>query len=120
MRTRGFEWEGAAATATAVRAWAAEATPQVDVAPIERGGLEGGDAAGLRLTAGFDATERAPDSLQVDPDLAGAALRTLEPPLREALELAATNIQKVAEAQPDGAAAVELSQGQLVTLREVA
>jgi histidinol dehydrogenase len=120
MRTRSFEWEGAGPTAAAIRAWGAEAAPPIDVGPIERQVIEGGDEAVLRLTARFDATERAPDSLRVDPALAGAALEMLEQPLREALELAAGNVRRVAEAQLSEVAEVELPQGQTVTLREVA
>ena len=40
MRTRRFEWEGAAETAAAMRAWAAESAPAVDVRPIEREVIE--------------------------------------------------------------------------------
>jgi histidinol dehydrogenase len=120
MRTRGFEWEGPGATAAAIRAWAEEAAPTVDVAPIEREVIAGGDGAVLRLTARFDATGRAPDALRVDPSLAAAALEALETPLREALELAAANIRLLAEAQLGEDAEVELPQGQKVTVREVA
>jgi histidinol dehydrogenase len=120
MRARRFEWEGAAKTAGAIRVWGAEAAPAVDVGPIEREVREGGDAALLRLTARFDATEQAPESLRVDPGEAEAALAALDPSLREALELAAANVRSVAEAQvADRSARVELPQGQVVTLREV-
>jgi histidinol dehydrogenase len=119
MKVRRFEWEGAAGTATALRAWAAAEAPGVDVAPIEREVLEGGDEAVLRLTARFDATERLPESLRVDPALAEVALVGLDPPLREALETAATNVRTVAEAQLGAERRVELPAGQTVTLREV-
>ena len=121
MRVRRFEWEGAAATATALRAWAVESAPAVDVAPIEREVIEGGDAAVLRLTARFDAVEATPKSLRVDPERAAAALAGLEPALREALDLAAANVRAVAAAQVrDEPSEVELPQGQTVGLREVA
>jgi histidinol dehydrogenase len=119
MRPRRFEWEGAAATAAALRAWAAEAAPEVDVAPIEREVREGGDEAVLRLTARFDATERAPEALRVDPARAEAALAALEPSLREAMEAAAANVRAVAEAQLGAERRVALPAGHTVTVREV-
>jgi histidinol dehydrogenase len=120
MRVRRFEWEGAAQTAAALRSWSGGTAAAVDVGPIEREVREDGDAAVLRLTARFDATERAPDSLRVDPASAAAALAALEPALRKAMEVAAANVRAVAEAQltsePDR---VELPQGQSVSVREV-
>lgn len=120
MRTRRFEWEGAAETAAALRSWAAESAPAVDVRPIEREVIDGGDATLLQLTALYDATERAPTALRVPPGEAEEALAALEPALREALELAATNVRTVAEAQISAETRVELPQGQGVTVREVA
>jgi histidinol dehydrogenase len=121
MRTRRFEFEGATATATAVREWTAELTPDVDVAEIEREVRGGGDAAVLRLTARFDATEEAPASLLVEPGVAEEALSGLDPGLRESLDLAAANVRAVAEAQVAAEPrAVELPQGQTVTVRDVA
>jgi len=119
MRVRRFEWEGAAETAAVLRAWAAEASPAVDVTPIEREVLAGRDEAVLRLTAKFDATETAPTSLRVDPEAAQEALAEVAAPLREALEAAAANIRQVAEAQLGTERQVELPAGQRVTLREV-
>jgi histidinol dehydrogenase len=116
-----FNWEGATATATAIRGWGSEVESAIDVAPIEREVREEGDAALLRLTERFDATERAPDSLRVDPEALATALAGLDSGLRDSLELAAANVRAVAEAQ---AAAqprrVDLPQGQSVLLREVA
>jgi histidinol dehydrogenase len=120
MRVRRFEWEGAADTAAALRDWAAETAPKVDVGPIEREVREGGDAALLRLTERFDATERAPESLRVDPALAAAMLDALAPELRVAMELASANVRAVAEAQLGAETSVELRQGQRVSVREVA
>jgi histidinol dehydrogenase len=119
MRVRRFEWEGPAETAAALRAWAAETAPAVDVAPIEREVREGGDKAVLRLTAQFDATERVPETLRVDPALADEALVELAPSLREALDAAAANIRAVAEAQLGAERRVDLPAGQTVTLREL-
>ena len=121
MRLQRFGWEGAARTAGAIRSWASESVPQVDVSSIEREVREGGEEAVLRLTARFDATEEAPASLRVEPEATGEALAGLDPSLRESLELAAANIRAVAEAQVDTEPRrVELPQGQAVTIREVA
>ena len=118
MRTRRFDWGGAAESAAAIRAWAAESAVPVDVAPIEREVIELGDEAVLRLTAQFDATENAPQSLRVDPALAAEALAALDPALREALDIAAANIRAVAELQlAEPRKQVELPQGQTVTVR---
>jgi len=119
MRTRRFEWEGAATTAGAIRAWASEAATPVDVAPIEREVVAEGDAAVLRLTARFDATENPPAALPVDPGEAEKALAETAPALREALEVAAANVRAVAAAQLAESREVELPQGQKVSVREV-
>jgi histidinol dehydrogenase len=118
MRTRRFEWEGATATAGNLRAWAAEAAPDVDVAPIEREVRAEGDAAVLRLTNRFDAGGSL-DSLRVDPGEAVAALSALAPELRDAMEAAIANIRRVAEAQIGEERTVDLPAGQSVKLREV-
>jgi len=121
MRTRRFEWEGAARTAAALRTWAAESAPTVDVAAIEREVREGGDAALLRLTERFDATLQPPRSLRVDPMEAEIAKSSLAPELLAAMEVAAVNIRRIAAAQLQTKAnRVELDQGQAVSMREVA
>ncbi len=120
MKVRRFDWEGAAQTAAALRSWAAESAPAVDVRPIEREVIDGGDATLLQLTALYDATERAPTALRVEAGEAEAALAAVEPALREAMEMAATNVRAVAEAQIGSEARLELPQGQNVTVREVA
>ena len=118
MRTRRFDWGGAAATAAAIRAWAAEAAEPVDVVPIQREVIERGDEAVLELTARHDATVNPPSSLRVDPALAAKALADLEPRLREALDVAAANVRTVAEAQlAQAREEVELPQGQRVIVR---
>ncbi|HET8955414.1 MAG TPA: histidinol dehydrogenase [Solirubrobacterales bacterium] len=119
MRARRFEWEGAAETAAALRSWAVESAPVVDVGPIEREVRAEGDAAVLRLTARFDAPGASLDSLRVDPAEAAAALAVLEPELRAALEAAEANVRLVAEAQIGEERTVELPAGQSVKLREV-
>lgn len=120
MRSRRFQWEGAAETAAAIRDWTAASAPSVDVGVIEREVREGGDGAVLCMTARFDATERAPTALRAPAGAGAEALAALDPSLRESLELAAANVRAVAEAQVASAPqAVELPQGQTVTVREV-
>jgi histidinol dehydrogenase len=120
VRRRQFHWEGAEETATAIRAWTAASAPAVDVSPIEREVREGGDGAVLCMTARFDATEQAPTALRVEPEAGAEALAALDPSLRESLELAASNVRAVAEAQiASEPKTVELPQGQTVTVREV-
>jgi len=119
MRVRGFDWEGPAATAASLRGWAAEAAPEVDVAPIAAEIRSGGDEAVLRLTSRFDAPGAALEGLRVDPADAEAALAVVEPELRAAMEAAAANIRQVAEAQIGSGSTVELAAGQKVRLREV-
>lgn len=119
MRSRGFDWCGPAATAAALRGWAAEEAPEVDVAPIGREVREEGDAAVLRLTNRFDSPGASLESLRVDPDQAASALAVLEPELRAAMELAIANVRQVAEAQLGDQRTVDLPAGQSVKLREV-
>jgi len=120
VKVRRFEWEGAAETAAALRSWAAESAPAVDVRPIEREVIDGGDATLLQLTALYDATEQTPTALRVEAEEAEAALTALEPALREAMETAAANVRAVAEAQLGSETHVDLPQGQAVTIREAA
>jgi len=117
MRARRFEWEGAEETAAALRAWAVETTPPVDVGEIFRQVVARGDEALLELTAKFDAP--GVESLRVDPADAEAALAVVEPQLRAALEVAAANVRQVAEAQLGSDREVTLPAGQTVKLREV-
>ncbi|HXR60161.1 MAG TPA: histidinol dehydrogenase, partial [Solirubrobacterales bacterium] len=119
MRCRRFEWEGAAETAAALRAWGEEAAPAVDVSDIELEVEEEGDAAVLRLTAKFDAPGANLESLRVDPADADAALAVVEPDLRDAMEAAAANVRQVAEAQVGSEREVQLAAGQRVVSREV-
>ena len=121
MRARRFEWEGAGETAAAIREWSAAVLPEVDVSAIEDEVREGGDAALLRLTARFDATERPPDSVRVDPDATSRALASLDPAIRESLQLSADNVRAVAEAQLGSEPRrIDLPQGHSVTMRETA
>lgn len=125
MTVRRFEWEGAMKTAVAARAWTTgrQVDPQLDEALDEieqacRG--EDRDNAILELTARFDATDAAPTSLRVSPQEIAAAPPRIDPFLREAMEIAAVNIRSVSEAQLSAEpGAIELPQGQSVTIREV-
>jgi histidinol dehydrogenase len=120
MRVQRFEWKGAAQTAAETRGWAEESQPAVNAEVLEiwREVRENGDAAVLALTKRFDAAEA--DSLRVDRDEMARALSDLDAPLLGAIEVAATNIRAVAEAQVDRESrTVELAQGQTVTIREV-
>ena len=120
MKTQRFEWTEPMGLAAAVRRWSQASLEPIDVQPTRLAVREGGDRAVLELTARFDATERPPERLQVDPEAASAALEALDPDLRVALDTAAANIRAVAEAQLDeGPKEVELPQGQLVEVREV-
>jgi histidinol dehydrogenase len=121
MRQRRFEWLGAGETAAAIREWAMAESAEVDVSGIEAEVRTEGDAALLRLTARFDATQRAPQSVAVDPDAPARALDDLDPAIRESLQLAIDNVRAVAEAQLGlEPRRVDLPQGQSVTVRELA
>jgi len=121
MRVRRFDWTQAAAVAAEIRDWAAETAPDVDVEPIAREVIEGGDAAVLALTERFDSPGNPPQRLRVESSDVAAALESLDPEVREALELAAANVRAVAEAQVDDTPhKVELPQGQAVVLQDIA
>ncbi|HEY2052351.1 MAG TPA: histidinol dehydrogenase, partial [Solirubrobacterales bacterium] len=80
------------------------------------------DAQLRELTARFDATGRAPDSLtlRLQPEALEAALDGLESQLRKALELAIANVRAVSVAQiTSEPTAVPLPQGQVVLIRDV-
>ena len=119
MRSRSFAWQGPAATAAALRDWAAEEAPEVDVGAIGREVRADGDAAVLRLTNRFDSPGASLDSLRVGAEEADSALAVLDPELRTAMEAAIANVRQVAEAQLGDERTVELSAGQSVKLREV-
>lgn len=119
MRIRRFEWTKGSAVASAIRGWAAETAPEVDVEPIAREVIDGGDAAVLRLGERYDGVS--PRRLTVEPDEAATALQSLDPELRSALDIAAANIRAVSEAQVDDTPRkVELPQGQAVVMQDIA
>jgi histidinol dehydrogenase len=122
MRVKRFEWEGAAATAAAIRSWTGEAASAVDVSEIEREVHAEGDEALRRLTVRFDATERTVETLElrVGGQAIADALTQIDSDLRDSLEVAAANVRAVAEAQLDLVQRfVPLAEGQSVSVREV-
>ena len=119
MRVERFEWTEAGLVAAEIRAWAQESAEAIDVEPITREVIEGGDAALRRLGERFDAA--VPASLRVEAREIEAALAGLDPAVRAALDAAASNIRAVAEAQVDDVPKkVELPQGQAVVLQDIA
>ena len=119
MRIKRFGWSDPAAVASEIRAWTAEGVPEVDVEPIAREVIDGGDEALRRLGERFDGV--VPASLRVPESEIAEALESLEPETREALETAAVNIRAVAEAQLDDSPhKVELPQGHAVVLQDIA
>jgi histidinol dehydrogenase len=123
MRTRRFEWEGPDATARTIRAEIAAAMPQgisQDVARIREEVKGEGDVALRRLAESLDGIADPPATPRVDPGLAVSALEAIDPAVREAMEVAAANIQSVADMQvSDEVQSRELAQGQTVSVREV-
>ncbi|MFL5871001.1 MAG: histidinol dehydrogenase [Solirubrobacterales bacterium] len=121
MRIERIDWDGSDATGLArrLRGVAPDAAQLAgDVADLVALVRTGGDAALRELAERFD--ESVPESLRVDPDAVTAAPGLLEPAAREGLRVAASNIEAVARAELEAAAAptlVELEQGQRVEVR---
>ena len=121
MRIERIDWDGADPRALAARLRSsAPGLEDVsdDVAAVIARVREGGDAALRELALEFG--EPAPETLRVPPDAVEAAPGLLEPELREALRVAAANIETVARAELvelERPTALELSQGQRVELR---
>jgi histidinol dehydrogenase len=120
VRVKRFKWnESAFDIAAEMRKWTMGSIENVDVEPIRKKVMVGGDEAVLALCRELDPP--GPESLQVEPAEAERALAELKAPVREAIDLAEANIRAVAEAQVGAEPrAVELPQGQTVTIREVA
>jgi histidinol dehydrogenase len=122
MKVKRFEWKGASRTARDARFWAsgiAFPPDRADMTQILERVIADGDAAVLDYTRQFDAPHNPPTSLRVPAEEARRSLDGLDPALRESLEVAATNIRAVAEAQGQAPAQqLDLPQGQIVTLRE--
>jgi histidinol dehydrogenase len=123
MNTRKIDWENPVKTAQTIRRWFAATKPGDAFDAVEqiRSEIEEErDVALRRLTERFDRVKQMPESLRVDPNEAKKALAALEPELRDALEVAAANIQAVASTLvSDKKQEMKLPQGQTVTIREV-
>jgi histidinol dehydrogenase len=124
VRIERLEWDGADAPALAARLRSL-APPleemSADAERIVERVRAGGDAAVREI--GEELGEEVPESLRVDPEAVEAAPGLLEPEARDALRLAARNVEAVAHAELDVAmrpAAIELPEGQTVEVREEA
>jgi histidinol dehydrogenase len=123
MRIERFDWDGSDAPGLArrVRSLApAQEEVSADVAEIVAAVRTGGDDA-LREVA-ERLGEEAPESWRVDADAIAAAPGLLDPDMRDALRVAAKNIQAVARAELEGMrpTAIELPEGQRVEVRDEA
>jgi histidinol dehydrogenase len=112
---------GPAATAADVRAL----TP--DPRSVEDGVREivgrvrsGGDTAVCELTAEIDGTIVAPGELRVAPEALVAAAKGVDGAVADGLRTAIANVRAVAEAQLRERTAVELPEGQVVDVEELA
>lgn len=121
MRRERIDWDGAdpRALAARLRAGAPGLEDVSDtVAAIVARVRDGGDAALHEIAA--ELGEAVPDELQVAPDAVAAAPGLLEPELRDALRVAAANIEAVARAELaelERPTTVELEQGQRIEVR---
>jgi histidinol dehydrogenase len=121
MRVTRLEWKGAQATGAMLRIGAAGDLGPIDVEPIRRDVRTRRDEALREMTQRFDLAGGASSwSLRVPAADPPAALAGLDRSVREAMEVAVTNVRAVAEAQLDSESReVELPQGQTVRTREV-
>ena len=120
MKVKRLDWSGTnpRALAADLRGLAAEESITGGVREILERVRGGGDAAVREQAERFG--EPAPESLRVDPEAVAAAPGMLDPDVREALRLAAVNIQAVARAELEALsnpALAELPQGQRVEVR---
>jgi histidinol dehydrogenase len=117
MRVERIEWDGRAAGELAGAIRAARPDPEEvgpAVAEIIREVADRGDEAVRELTRRLDGIEVAAGSVRADPALIGQASDAVPADVRAAMELAATNIRTVAEAELAATfpVEVELSDGQ--------
>jgi len=118
VRVVTIDWVDPQAAARAIRSVAARTEQPTDIEPIRERVRAEGAAAVLDLTNRFDATDAPRDSLRVAPTEISGALASLDPTLRESLELAIENVRSVATAQVDDRVLSEpLPQGHTVTIR---
>ncbi len=120
MISRRFEWAAPDRLIHEIREYLSHEARSVDVSGIAAEVAERGDAALLDLTAKFDAPEAEALNLRVGRREARTALENLDPPVRDALEIAVANVRAVAEAQLGGGEkVVTLPQGQTVTVGDI-
>jgi histidinol dehydrogenase len=91
----------------------------LEVAEILDGVRTRGIDAVLEFTRRFDGAALDEDRLRVAPEESAAALATIEPAVRDALEVAIANVEAVAQAQLREVVRVELPQGQQVEVAEL-
>lgn len=120
IRLERLEWDGRGAAETAARLRAM--APPLEGVSAAVGEIlarvrDGGDGALRELGARFG--EVVPDPLRLDPAELARATERLEPSLREALEVAARNVEAVARAEAEVFAPVgrDLPEGQRVEVR---
>ncbi len=118
MKVRRLQWAAPQHLAESVREWFAAAGEPVDVSAIEAAVAAGGDQALLDLTRRFDATEARDLRLEVSREQAEEALQQVGPEVIRALEIAISNVSRVAGVQLGEEKRVELPQGQVVTVGE--
>lgn len=120
MNIRRHEWAAPEDLSAGIREWFGRGIDPVDVSPIAKAVADEGDAALVRLTNEFDATAQPLETVAVSLDEADDALKALDEEVEAALNLAFKNVSAVASAQlDDDEKAVELPQGQTVTVGEV-
>jgi histidinol dehydrogenase len=120
LKVERIEWDGAGAQALAGRLRALAARPArlgSEVAEVLAQVRAGGDRAVREIAARLG--DEVPEPLRVDPEAIAVAPGLLEPEVRDALRLAAANIDAVARAERAAApaAVAELEQGQRVEVR---
>ncbi|MGK2932745.1 MAG: histidinol dehydrogenase [Solirubrobacterales bacterium] len=120
MRIRRLQWAAPEELSAGIREWFGQDSDPVDVSAIAKAVADEGDAALVRLTNEFDATDSPVSTVAVSLDEAEDALEDLDEEVEVALRLAVENVSAVASAQlGEGDRTVELPQGQTVTVGEV-
>jgi histidinol dehydrogenase len=110
-----------APSAAEVRAlWPQAENVEADVARILAQVRTGGDAALRELAERFDPARVAPDRLSVPAQEIEGALGWADPALLDAMRLSIANVQAVAEAQLGHGTALELADGQIIEVAELA
>ncbi len=120
MNIRRFDWAAPEELCAGAREWFGGGRVAVDVSTIAKAVADDGDAALVRLTNEFDATDAPISTVAVPLDDADDALDDLDEEVESALRLAVENVSAVAAAQLGGGErTVELPQGQTVKVGEV-